>query len=325
MLKNKKVVIYGAAGYIGSTLTELLLRYEKETDGFEFDVLAVDNNHKQNLDPLLPFTAYSNFRFALGDVTNPEDVKRTIDGADYVVAAAAIVGAPACDRAKALAQSVNVGGAHVIMNHKAPETKLIYTNTGSCYGALGERCTEDSPTGPPSWYGKTKLHAEEVYLSGPNTIAHRYSTAFGVGFSSTRVNLLVNTLCYQAVVDRALTIFEADFKRSFIHVYDIATAIVHTMFNFDDLDHRIYNVGNPTLNMTKRELAHKIADRVFELNETPVYLTFADNGKDPDVRNYEVSSDRFVATGWEPQYDMDGGLDEIIRSIPLMTHWNRYN
>lgn len=310
-MENNSVVIFGSAGYIGSTLCNLLLK-----QGYR--VRAVDNFHKGTCDTLIPFVPDRNFEFMFGDVTNPEDVKRSLDGVDYAVNLAAIVGFPACARNPDLARRVNVGGAETVMRFKPPEIPLVFSSTGSVYGALGETCTELSPTDPPSHYGRTKLNAENVYLSGENTIIHRYATACGVG-RTTRVNLLVNTLVYEAMVNKVITVFEADFKRTFVNVRDICSAIAHTIKHFDQFSHRIYNVGHKDLNWSKRELANYIGEK------TGCLVQFAEIGKDCDRRNYAVQYDRIYAEGWRPRVGMEQTIEELIKLTPMLTLWNRYN
>lgn len=308
----KRVVLFGGAGYLGSTLTNLLLKKP-------YNVRVVDNFHKGTCDTLIPFIPNNNFEFMFGDVTNPEDVKRALDGADAVVNMAAIVGFPACSRNPSLAKLVNVGGAETIMKHKPAETPLIFTSTGSVYGALGELCTELSPANPPTIYGQTKLEAEEIFLSGENTIVHRYATAFGVGFNSTRVNLLVNTLVYDAVINKIITVFEGDFKRTFIHCRDICSAIDFTLKNFNRFQHRVYNVGHSALNVTKKELAINIGE------QTGCLVQFAETGKDFDVRNYAVDYSRIENEGWRATVGLEEGIKELIKVTPMLTQWNRYN
>lgn len=308
----KKVLVTGAGGYLGTTLINLLLQKN-------FQVRAIDNFHKGTCDALIPFVQNPNFEFGFADITNSEDVKKSLDDMDAVVHMAAIVGFPACSRNPELAKMVNIDGTENIVNWKHPEIPLILTSTGSVYGALGELCKEDSPTNPPSLYGQTKLEAEKMVLESENGLVHRYATAFGVGFNSTRVNLLVNTLVYEAMINRVITVFEADFKRTFVHCRDIASAILFSLENFSQLKHRVYNVGNSDLNWTKRQLAKYIRSKIDCL------VTYAETGKDMDVRNYAVSYDRIEAEGWRPTVSMEQGIDELIKVTPMLTLWNRYN
>ena len=310
----KKVVILGAAGYIGSTLCSQLLKDEN------IKVLAVDNFYKGSCDTLIPFVSNDRFEFAFGDVTDEVHMSKLLDGADVIVQLAGLVGFPICEKYKSLAHSVNVYGMYVVLKHRPENCKLIYSSTGSCYGAVEGLCTEETPTYPLSWYGQTKLTAEKLTLEEENTIVHRYATAFGVGYNTTRVNLLINDLTYQAINNRSLNIFQADFFRTFIHVKDICESIYHTMINFDDMHkkHRVYNVGHKDLNFSKREIVEIIKEK------TGCHVTYAEVGQDMDQRNYRVDYSRIYDSGWEAKIDIEQGINELIKVTPLLTGWNSY-
>lgn len=311
--KNTKVLVTGAAGYLASSVIDELL-----SKGFK--VVGADNNFKQTCDTLIPFISNENFSFRLGDITDEEFVKGLYQNIDYVVHAAAIVGAPACKRYKTLSSIVNVGGTENIIKYKPKHVKLVYCNTGSIYkGGLGI-CNENSVIDPQSHYAKTKLEAEKVVLSEDNTISHRYATAAGISRTNMRVNLLANDLTYQAVTNRTLTIFEADFMRTFIHCRDISSAIVFTIENFDIMKtkQRVYNVGDDSQNYTKRDLVNMIKEK------TNCHVSFAETEKDPDQRDYGYCSKAIYSFGWRPKCNMNDTINEIIKAVPILTGWDKY-
>jgi nucleoside-diphosphate-sugar epimerase len=310
---NNKVLVTGAAGYLASSVIDELLQ-----KGFK--VLGVDNNFKQTCDTLIPFISHENFSFRLGDITDEEFVKGLYDDVGYVVHAAAIVGAPACKRYKTLSSLVNVGGTENVIKYKPKYVKLVYCNTGSIYkGGLGI-CDENSVVDPQSHYAKTKLEAEKVVLADDNTISHRYATAAGLSRTNMRVNLLANDLTYQAVTNRTLTIFEADFMRTFIHCRDISSAIVFTIENFDIMKakQRVYNVGDDAQNYTKRDLVNMIKEK------THCHVSFAETEKDPDQRDYGYDSSALYSFGWRPKFTMDQTINEIMKAVPILTPWDKY-
>src|SRR5678816_4864239 len=108
------------------------------------------------------------------------------------------------------------------------------TNSGYGIGEKGKHCTEDSPLRPISLYGITKVKAEEAVLKRENSISFRLATVFGMS-PRMRIDLLVNDFVYRALNDRAVVLFEAHFKRNFIHVRDVARAFMHAMDKFHDM------------------------------------------------------------------------------------------
>ncbi len=311
-MSRERVLLLGC-GYIGSGLVDLLL-YEG------YRVLAVDNMHKGNLDHLIPFVPNPDFSFRFGDITNAEQIKEILEKEEYdsIVLMAGIVGFPATLRNPDLAYRVGIHGTCNILAYKHKDAKLIFTSTGSVYGTLGGNCNEESECAPPSLYGKYKLKGEKFCLQMENTIIHRYSTAFGVSHATTRVNLLCNTLVHEALTTKNLVIFEGDFKRSFVHVRDICNAILFTLENFDSLEHRLYNISNHDLNLSKKDLALKIQEK------TGCNLTFVDNIQDVDKRNSFVDASRIYKEGWEPRISLDQGIDELIKVVPLLRQWDDY-
>ena len=247
-------------GFIGSSLTNKLLQLGHE-------VIAIDNRFKENLDNVIPFIPNEKFEFMLGDVSEIDHIKKFCSkDLDFIFASAALVGYPICNRFKELAYSTNVKGAEYIVRYKNPKTKLLYPSTGSVYAPGIDICTELSKAKPSSWYGSTKLMAEEIVLHDKNSIVFRLATACGVGFSTLRVNLLMNDLVYKAVMDRSITIFEHTFKRVFINISDIVDCIIDSIDNFDKLvddENRIYNMGNNDMTYTKGELANYIKEKTY--------------------------------------------------------------
>lgn len=313
---NMKVGISGL-GFIGSTLANSLLREDIE-------VVGMDNRFKENLDNIIPFITNQRFKFILGDITKDEDVKRFYDqDLDYVVHSAALVGFPICDRYPDLAYSVNVKGTENMIKYKPDSVRILYTSTGSVYRPGQESCDEASDVDPPSWYGKTKLMAENIVLGTKNGLVHRYATACGVGFSTLRVNLLANDLVYRAVNEKCISIFEGSFRRVFINVEDLVNAILQTLYNFEKLlkdDNRIYNVGNNDMSYTKLELAKLIQEK------TNCHIVEVQSFQDKDKRDYGYDSTKFMnATYWKPRVNMEQTIIDLIKVCGILTPFSRYN
>jgi nucleoside-diphosphate-sugar epimerase len=310
----KTVAISGAGGFIGSLATKYFLKQD-------YRVRAMDNFYKGHIDSLLEVITHPNFTFIPGDVTKFADCKKLMEGADAVINLAALVGFPQCAKNEILARAVNVGGTQNMLlarNSSNPDIPFILPSTGSVYGAVTEQiCTEDTPTNTNTVYGLTKLEAEQYVKRCENVVIFRYATAFGVS-PCMRIQLLVNDFVYRAMTERIIVVFEADFKRTFIHISDFVLSLEFAINNYKQMTDIVYNVGDNSLNWSKRQLANYISEK------TGCLVHFAETGKDLDVRNYEVSVDRINKLGFKCFTSMEKGIDELIKAIPLLRVGNRY-
>jgi len=302
---NKKVLITGGAGYLGSVLTEVLL--EK---GYQVTVL--DNLiYKQT--SVAPFTYHSNFKFVFGNVTDEYVLKPLVESHDVIIPLAAIVGMPACKAQPELTVKVNFEQVRNISNWVTKDQKVIIPNTNSQYGSSTEIITEDSPFQPLSLYAETKCNAEKAILDSGNGIALRLATVFGMSYRM-RMDLLVQDFVYKAVTDGYLVLFESHFIRNYIHIRDIVGAFLFMIENYEKCNNNAFNVGLTSANCTKLELAQTIKKFV------PDLVIVENNFKeDFDKRNYIVSNSKLENAGWIPKFTLEDGIQELIKGYQLIT------
>ena len=309
MLPAMRVVVTGGAGYVGSVLVRHLL-----ADGHQVHVL---DNLTFGGQSLMPLFINPNFSFAKVDVRDRDAMAKEMVGADAVVHLAALVGYPLCKKLPGQAQEVNVGGTQNVIDTMPDDARLMYASTGSNYGEVEGICTEDTPLNPLSLYGQTKTDAERMCLERGNSVGLRFATAYGLS-PRPRLDLMINDFCWQAIHQRYLVVYEKHFRRTFIHVVDIARAMCHMLRKWDSLEHQVFNVGHESLNFTKEDIVRLIEKRVNFL----VY--FAEFGKDEDKRDYEVDYSRVRATGFETTVDIQRGLGELIEGLQLLEIRNPY-
>ena len=113
---------------------------------------------------------------------------------------------------------------------------------------------------PVSLYGKLKVEAESHVLER-GCLTFRFATIFGAS-PRMRLDLLVNDFVYRAVNDGFVVLFEAHFKRNYLHVRDAAAAFMHALKNYDSMKGRPYNVGLSEANLSKWELCQAIQRHV---------------------------------------------------------------
>ena len=166
--------------------------------------------------------------------------------------------------------------------------RFVYASTGSNYGQVfGNRKILLTPV----LYGRTKTRAEEIFLERDDTVSLRFATAFGIA-PRLRLDLMINDFAHQAIHQKYLVVYEKHFRRTFIHVRDIARAIVHVSNRDVCNGHKVFNVGDESLNYTKEEIVNLLRQKIEFL------VHFAEIGSDADKRDYEVDYSRIRQTGF---------------------------
>jgi nucleoside-diphosphate-sugar epimerase len=258
--------------------------------------------------------ANPNFDVVNGDTRSVDTLKPLVAKADYVFPLAALVGAPLCKKDPIAATTTNRDAIAMLSKMMSPQQRIVMpvTNSGYGVGEAGKFCTEDSPLRPVSLYGIDKVEAEKIILARDNSISLRLATVFGMA-PRMRIDLLVNDFVYRAVNDRFVVLFEAHFKRNYIHIRDVARAFIHAIDNFDDMKGGAYNVGLSDANISKAELCERIKAQVpnFVYLEAPI-------GEDPDKRDYIVSNSKIERTGYAPKFSLDDGIRELIKGYRMI-------
>lgn len=288
--------VTGGCGYIGSVLlTRLLDR------NIQIEIL----DQKAPSPALISLLKGGRAKYVPIDLADPKAVKKTIGHYDYIIHLAALVGYPACNQNPDLAHRNNVLTTENIMRFKSESTAVLLTSTISNYGSQLTAVDEKTPVRPNSVYGETKKLAEDLILKSDRNIVFRFAGAFGTS-PTMRFDNLIHDFVARAVSGEYLSVYESHFVRQFIHVQDMVSAILHAVDRWNDLQGEIYNVGNPKIEITKRELVQAIAKQYdFEVR-------FENSGCDAEKRNYPVSFKKFLATGYKPQMSLEPAIAELI-------------
>jgi nucleoside-diphosphate-sugar epimerase len=305
-----KILVTGGAGYVGSALVPQLLEA-----GYFVRIL---DNLSMGGSGIVNLFNKKNIEFIKGDIRDAKLVKRAAEGVDYIIHLAAIVGYPACRKDPKGSREINVTGTQNVVKAAGKKIPILYASTGSNYGKLINKfCTETTPLNPLSDYGKQKTKAEEIVKKNNNFVIFRFATAFGLA-PRLRLDLLINDFCYRAVKEKTLVVYEREFMRTFIHVRDMGRAFLHALENFEQMNGEIYNVGDNNLNHSKEEVCRMI------LKKRDYYLHFADAGKDLDQRDYMVSYEKIMKTGFRCTISMEEGIDEMLKAAEVIEVKNPY-
>lgn len=307
-----KVVVTGGAGYLGSALTQILLR-----NGNQVTVLdrLLHGGHG-----LVPLYMEDGFTFIRGDIRSKEVVDTALEGADAVVHLAAIVGDPACASDPELANETNVDGAmQVFTSVREKEIgRFIFASTCSNYGRMYDPDTlidEESKLNPISLYAETKVQFERTLLdlqTSDNTAATvlRFATLFGLS-PRPRLDLTVNDFTAQLFSERRLEVYGEQFWRPYVHVRDAARAIAIVLdAPKGQVSGQVYNVGDTEQNYTKGQLVELMSEKLGD------GLDIAYIRREEDPRDYRVSFEKIKRDlGYKITRTVSDGIDEIMDAI----------
>ena len=304
---EKRVLVIGGAGYVGSALIEKLLR-------LNLHVLVIDTMHFGK-EPLSRVADHPNLTLIKEDFRNIEALTRAMSGVGSVIHLAGLVGDPACAVDPALTVDINVTATKLVgeIAKARGVRRFIFASSCSVYGASDEIVDELARLNPQSLYARSKVAAEAV-LGGLNSddfavTCLRFSTIYGIS-GRTRFDLVVNLLCARAVRDGIITVFGPDQWRPFVHVDDVATSILMTLqAPIDFVAGEVFNVGSDALNYTLGDVAELIRYQVPEAR-------IVSDPSCSDRRNYRVSFEKIRARlNFEPMWTLDRGIAQVLALV----------
>ena len=299
------ILVTGAAGFLGSHLTDRLL-------AAGHSVVGVDNLSTGNLDNLAHLTNEARFRFEQRDICQAFDPGPV----DYVFNLASPASPPEYLRLgieTLRVGSVGTGNAlEIALNHGAG---FLHASTSECYGdPLVHPQPEDywgnvNPVGPRSVYDEAKRYAEALVMAyhrthGLNTHLIRIFNTYGPRLRPGDGRVISNFMM-QALRGEALTVYgEGHQTRSFCYVDDLIEGMVRLSRSDEHLP---VNIGNPN-EFTILECAQAVLKATGSKSE----LRFAPLPQDDPARRQPDITRARSLLGWEPQIALADGLNKSL-------------
>ena len=301
------ILITGGAGYVGSVLVKKLV-------SLGYNVKVIDSLVFGN-DGISSLINEKKIEFFNLDIRDTEKISSIIKNIDCVIHLAAIVGEPLCKKIPDAAKQINEFATKNLVNICKNQNvkRFIFASTCSNYGSSEDIVNESSTVMPLSLYSECKVNSEKFILDKNNDVFEtcilRFATAHGLS-PRMRFDLLVQEFIRDAIVDKKISIFGADFWRPLVHVEDMADACISAINAPSKLiSGQIYNVGDDKENYTKINLAEIIKEFI-----TDVEIEIIKSKKDP--RNYKVSFEKIKKTlNFETKKTVKDSIIEILREI----------
>jgi nucleoside-diphosphate-sugar epimerase len=255
------------------------------------------------------------FELLEGDSRDVSSVFRALLDVDEVVHLGELVGDPACALDEELTLEINLAATRMVAEAAQGYgvKRFAYASSCSVYGAGDEILSERSALKPVSLYAQAKIGSEQALLALNGSDFHpvilRFATVYGLS-PRPRFDLVINLLTAKAVCDGEITIFGGDQWRPFVHVADVARAIILCLeAPLVSVKGRVFNVGSDEQNYTIAQVGGLIHRLIPDARLT--------NQKgDVDRRDYRVSFTKIRRElGFEPLHAVEDGVREIEAAI----------
>ncbi|MBI4615078.1 MAG: dTDP-glucose 4,6-dehydratase [Planctomycetes bacterium] len=311
-MSDRTILVTGGCGFIGSNFVRHLMDNRPDVRVVNLDKLTYAGNPEN----LAGFEGDPRYRFVRGDVSEPADVARAMEGGvDEIVNFAAESHVDRSILDSRLFVKTNVVGTQVLLEaaRRAGVSRFIQIGTDEVYGDLGGPeglFTEETPLAPNSPYSASKAAADLLVRSyfrtyGLPAIVTRCSNNYGpFQYPEKLIPLLVTN----ALDDRPLPIYGDGLNvRDWIHVEDHCRALETVLER--GRPGETYNIGGSS-ERTNLEVARAVLAR---LEKPESLLSFVPDRPGHD-RRYAIDPAKVRRElGWEPRLDFATGIDRTAR------------
>jgi UDP-glucose 4-epimerase len=291
-----KVLVTGGSGFIGSHVVDRVIAH----------------GHDARIFDLVPSPYHDSVETVLGDLCNPQDVARALEGCDAVVHLAAVADVDQVAKDPGLTDRVNVQGTQTLLEatREARISRFVYASTIWVYGdAAGpEALDEDTPLDHPKhFYTATKIAGEMYTVSYGELYGVEWTILrFGIPYGPrARPTAVVPAFTAKALAGQPLTIAgDGTQSRRFVYVEDLAEGVAASLV--PAAANRVYNlVGHE--NTSVRAIARAVRDVV---GDVPIVHI---EGRAGDLRGGNISGERAARElGWEPTTSFVDGVRRYV-------------
>ncbi|MBF8262488.1 MAG: family oxidoreductase [Parachlamydiales bacterium] len=302
---DKRVIVTGGAGFIGSHLTDLLLEKGHH-------VTVIDNLNGGWMKNLKMAESHPHFRFVQADIRDKEALAGLFDGVDWVFHLAALADiVPSIEKPREYFET-NVDGTFNVLEaaQKASVKRFLYAASSSCYGIPAQYPTpESAPVQPQYPYALTKYLGEQLVLHWAQVyklpaLCLRLFNVFGPRSRTTGVyGAVFGVFLAQKLHQKPFTVVgDGNQTRDFTYVADVVDAFYTAALS--DLTNDFMNVGS---------FGHYSVNRLVELLGGPITYIPKRPGE-PDCTFADVSKIQRVL-GWKAKVSFEEGVGRILSRI----------
>ena len=304
-MTNKKVLIVGGAGYVGTEVSQLLTKL-----GVRFDVLDTFWYWKNSYEYVQKTKLNGNIHNI--DLRNIENHSKIFEDVETILYLACVSNDPTYDLNPDLGKTINYDGflRTVKLADRVGIKKFIFASSSSVYGVKEEEnVTEDLTPEPLTDYSRFKLECE-LYLQRTDFKNLEWTIirpATVCGWSTRmRFDLVVNILTYSAIINNEIVVHGGSQFRPNLHIKDMAELYSRLIMEdtlFEKSKHKVFNYGCENIKLID------IANLVKESMSQQINLKIENV---VDSRSYRISSEYIKKElGVKPKYSVKDAIDDI--------------
>ena len=301
---SKKILIFGGAGYIGSVLVKHLIKMKYEViifDKFIYTSKKSFQNYFKN----------DNLKIIKGDTQDITKVFNAIRKSDIVIHLAEMVGDTLCEIKPKKTYAINYLASITISNicKNLGINKFIYVSSCSVYGSNDNLTNENSNINPLSIYAKLKALSEKAIIRNFDKhcqpVILRLGTVYGSSFRP-RYDLVINLFSGLLANKKQITIAGGNQWRPFIHVDDVARAIIKVMnLDFKKINNKIFNIVGENIQI-------KDIGKLIKRIDPKANIKFSKNIT--DNRNYKSSNKRALnVLKFKTKFKIQDGVNQVVK------------
>ncbi len=310
MSNKNKILVTGAAGFIGSHLVEYLLSKKYNVIGFD------RYNSNNDWGWLERLKRSKNFEFILGDIRDYDSVYNTIKKCDSVFHLAALIGIPYSYISPTAYVKTNVEGTlNVLEASKNLNIKqILITSTSEVYGTAKKRkLNEEDKLVAQSPYAATKISADQLALSFFKSfnLPVKIVRPFNVYGPRQSSRAIIPTILSQALTGKqAITLGNQNSIRDFTYVEDVCSAF-EKIYQSKKFLGQVVNIGSDQ-EISIKNLVSKIS-KILSINLKIKKDKKRLRPKLSEVERLRCNNKKIMKySTWKPKFDLDKGLSKLI-------------
>jgi UDP-glucose 4-epimerase len=312
-------IVTGGAGFIGSHLTERLL---KEA----FKVTVLDNFSAGKIENLEHVKNHPHLVIVKKDLKGELQMKQMIDECEVIYHLAANPEVRVGETQPKVHFDENIKATFNLLEsirQAKTQKTIVFTSTSTVYGETNQIPTpeEYAPLIPISTYGASKLACEALITSYAYTFNHKaliLRLANVIGRKSNHGVIADFIKKIRGNPNELEIMGDGKQEKSYIHVEDCIKAIMHLTAHFSKTDKRveIYNIGSSD-RITVREIAKIVSST---MNRPRIDFKFTGGieggrGWKGDIKTMQLSIEKLLKTGWKPRHNSRQSVELAVNEL----------